>query len=281
MNREALDAITAVCNGLGISTPPSRAMVFDGKIHRYHDPIHDKKGDKDSWFKGIANDDGSFGGTVGRWPDLKANWHSRATREFSPEERAEYARKMQEARQREKAARERLHAEVAQKAAALLRKTRPADADFPYLIRKGIGPHTLRQLSQRLVVPLHDETGKLWTLQYIDKDGEKRFHIDGRTSGCYWSIGPIPTDTILVAEGVATGITLFEASGLPVVCAMNAPNMRPVSVALRERYPNARFIFAADRDKSGAGERGAQAAVDAVGGTVIVPDFSVIGVLNG
>lgn len=248
-------------------------MIFDGKIHRYHDPLHDKKGDKDSWFKGIANDDGSFGGTVGRWPDLKSNWHSRVAREFSPEERAQYARKMKEARQREQAARERQHAQVAQKADALLRKTQSANADFPYLIRKGVGPHTLRQLSQSLVVPLRDATGFLWSLQMIDEFGQKRFLSGGRTTGCFWSIGPVPTDTILMAEGVATGLTLFEASGLPVVCAMNAGNLLAVSVALHEKYPAAKLILCADADPVGLAR--AREAADAVNGIVISPDETV------
>lgn len=269
---DAFKAIEATCSKLGISSPPSRAMVFDGKIHRYHDPLHDKKGDKDSWFKGIANDDGSYGGTIGRWPCLKANWHSQVSREFSPEERAEYARKMAEARQREKTAREQQHIQVAQKADTLLCKSCPAKADHPYLIHKGVGPHTLRQLSQNLIIPLRDSSGFLWSLQMIDAAGNKRFLSGGRTAGCYFSIGPSPTDTILVCEGVATGLTLLEASSLPVACAMNAGNLLAVSVALSEKYKAVKLIICADADPIGMAK--AQEAAEAVDGTVLTPDFS-------
>jgi len=67
MTTEAYQAIQTACADLGLTAPPLETIIFDGKIHRYHDPLHDKHGNADGWFKGCDNGDGSFGGTVGHW----------------------------------------------------------------------------------------------------------------------------------------------------------------------------------------------------------------------
>lgn len=280
MTEEANSAIEVACSAIGLSFPPSKALVYDGKIHRYSDPGNDKKGAADAWFKGCDNGDGSYGGTIGHWRlGLKMNWSSRSSRQFSAEERAEYARKMAEERQKEAKARERQHLQVAQKADALLRKTTPAKPNHPYLIRKGVKPHSLRQLSQNLVIPLRDINGFLWTLQFVPPgEGEKKLFLTGsRATGCYFSIGPSPENTLLVGEGIATGLTIFEATGLPVVCTMSAGNLLAVSVALHDKYPSARIILCADADPVGMTK--AAEAAEAVDGTVIYPDDR--GVLGG
>lgn len=270
MTDDALKAIENACADLGLSFPPDKALVYDGMIHRFHDPLHDKKGEADGWFKGCDNGD-SFGGTVGHWRlGVKANWSSRSSRQFSPEERAEYARQMAEKRQREAEARQRQFLQVAQKADALWRKASPAKSNHPYLIRKGVKPHTLRQLSQNLVIPLRDSSGFLWSLQFISADGGKLFLSGGRTAGCYFAVGPVPGDSLLFSEGVATGLTLFESTGLPVACAMNAGNLKAVAVALHEKFPATNIILCADADPVGLSK--AQEAAEAVGGIVISPD---------
>ena len=272
MNQNLYQVIQSSCIELGLTPPPTEAIVFDGKIHRYHDPNHDKHGEQNGWFKGCDNGNGSFGGTVGHWRlGCKKNWTSRDRREFSPAEKAAYAKQMQEARQREEQERQRFQERVRQKAETLLKQSRHADHSHQYLARKGISPHGIRQLAQSLVVPLRDSAGVLWSLQFIDPDGGKRFLAGGRTAGCYWSVGPAPVDVLLISEGAATACTLFEATGYPVAAAMNAGNMKAVALALREKFPKIRLLLCADADP--IGREKAQAAADAVGGTMIEPDF--------
>jgi putative DNA primase/helicase len=269
---EAYQAIQTACSDIGLSVPPLNSIVFDGKIHRYHDPQHDKHGEQNGWFKNCNNGDGSFGGTVGHWRlGCKRNWNSRSKAQFTPEEKSAYAKKMQEARQREEQERQRFQERIKQKAETLLKQSRHADHSHPYLVRKGIMPHGIRQLVQSLVVPLRDSSGVLWSIQFIDGDGGKRFLSGGRTAGCYWSVGPAPVDVLLISEGAATACTLFEAVGLPVAAAMNAGNMKAVALALREKYPKVRLLLCADADP--VGREKAQAAADAVGGTMIEPIF--------
>jgi putative DNA primase/helicase len=273
MTPEAYTAISAACANLGISPPPIDAVVFDGKIHRYHDPLHDKPSERNGWVKSCDNGDGSFGGTVGHWRlGIKANWSSRSKRKFTPEERAAYARQMLLERQREAEERERQYLRISEKAANLWRISSPASRNHPYLLRKRIEAHGIRQIAKQLVIPIRDTAGTLWTLQYVDSSGDKRFLSGGRTKGCYWSVGSQPVETILVAEGMATAATLFEATRLPVAAAMNAGNMLPVSLALHEKYPAVLLLICADADP--VGRASAAEAAEAVGGTVIEPDFS-------
>jgi putative DNA primase/helicase len=273
MTSEAFAAINDACADLGLSPPPTEAVIFDGRIHRYFDPLHDKHGERNGWVKCCDNGDGSFGGTLGHWRlGCKRNWSSRSGRRFTAEERAEYARKMHEARQREAEALEQQYQRIAEKARTLWRTSSPASRVHPYLLRKGVEPHGIRQVAQNLVVPLRDAEGALWSLQYINPDGGKLFLTGGRTKGCYWSVGYQPKDSILVAEGFATAATLYEATKLPVAAAMNAGNLKPVALALREKYPTVKLFICADADQVGRAK--AQEAAEAVDGMVIEPDFN-------
>lgn len=272
MTQDVFQTIQSACLELGLTPPSVEAIVFDGRIHRYHDPNHDKHGEQNGWIKAVDNGNGSYGGTVGHWRlGCKKNWTSRDKRELSPAEKVAYAKQMQEARQREEEERQRFQERVRQKAETLLKQAKHADHSHQYLVRKGIKPHGIRQLAQSLVVPLRDSSGVLWSLQFIDGDGSKRFLSGGRTAGCYWSVGPAPVDVLLISEGAATACTLFEATGYPVAAAMNAGNMKAVALALREKFPKIRLLLCADADP--VGREKAQAAADTAGGTMIEPDF--------
>ena len=272
MTDVTVSSISDMCAGLGISTPPFDVMTYDGKVRRYYDQLHDKQGDKNGWFKGCDNGDGSFGGTVGHWRlGIKANWSSRIRRQFTAAERAEYARTMNEKRQQEIEARETQYLVTAQKADAIWRKAKPATHKHSYLVKKGINSHGVKQCAMRLAIPLRDSNGFLWSLQFIDMEGGKMFLSNGRTAGCYWSVGRQPDTHILIAEGFATAATLFEASGLPVAAAMNAGNLPAVALALHEKYPKVHILICADADPVGLAK--AEQAADLVGGLVIAPDF--------
>ncbi len=272
MNQDVFQTIQSACYELGLTPPPAEAVVFDGRIHRYHDLNHDKHGSCDGWIKAVDNGNGSFGGTVGHWRlGCKKNWTSRDKREFSPAEKAAYAKQMQEARLREEEERQRYQERVRQKAETLWKQARHADHSHPYLVCKGIKSNGIRQLAQSLVVPLRDSAGVLWSLQFIGGDGSKRFLSGGRTAGCYWSVGPAPVDVLLISEGAATACTLFEATSYPVAAAMNAGNMKAVALVLREKFPKIRLLLCADADP--VGREKAQAAADAAGGKMIEPSF--------
>lgn len=158
---------------------------------------------------------------------------------------------------------------------AFARWTNAGQADgHPYLARKGVLAHGIRQDGQTLLIPLRDTTGKLHSLQTITPDGEKRFK--GRMRGCYHAIGGKPAGRIVICEGYATGASIHEATGDAVAVAFNAGNLGPVAVALHKAYPALMLVIAADDDWCTEGNTGLSAARQAalaVGGLVVMPQF--------
>lgn len=127
----------------------------------------------------------------------------------------------------------------------------PAPASHPYLLCKQVQPHGLRQdRLGRLVVPLVDVHGAIHTLETIDASGSKRFLADGAKVGHFAVISGslASTKIILIAEGWATAATVFEATGIQTVAAMDAGNLCPVATSLRRHYPDVELIIIADND---------------------------------
>jgi len=151
----------------------------------------------------------------------------------------------------------------------------PAPADHPYLVRKGIQPHGIKAEGEALLIPLRDAATTLHSLQAIGPEGDKRFQPGGRIKGCYFGIGK-PAGVLVIAEGVATGASIHEATGHAVACAMNAGNLLEVAQSLHAKYPALRLILAADDDWKTDGNPGmvkAREAAQAVGGSLTKPDF--------
>ncbi len=142
-----------------------------------------------------------------------------------------------------------------------------------YLAIKRIQPHGARLYRDALVTPLIDESGAIVNLQFINADGNKRFLSGGRKKGCYFTIGD-PTETILIAEGFATGASLHESTGHYVIVAFDAGNLKSVGSVIRAKYPDAEIIIAGDNDESGIGQLKANAAALAIGGKVLIPPKS-------
>jgi putative DNA primase/helicase len=121
-----------------------------------------------------------------------------------------------------------------------------------------------------LMVPVRNVAGELQTLQFVSPEGEKRFVPGGRKAGGYFAIGA-PADVLCIAEGYATGASVHEATGHAVAVAFDAGNLEPVARALRQKFPEARIVIAADNDESGTGQKKAEEAARAVGGLVALP----------
>lgn len=126
----------------------------------------------------------------------------------------------------------------------------PADPHHPYLARKRIKPHHLRQLGGVLLVPIYGH-GELVSLQRIKADGSKCFLPGGRINGCYCLFGRIePGFELFIVEGIATAATLHEQTGKPVAAALSSGNLLPAGLELKRSYPNAVLIVGCDDDRS-------------------------------
>jgi putative DNA primase/helicase len=78
------------------------------------------------------------------------------------------------------------------------------------LTAKGIKPVPELRVNDdnKIVVTVRDENGTLATLQTIGADGTKRFLPGGRKKGCFFAIGKAPDKSLLICEGVATGLSV-------------------------------------------------------------------------
>ena len=146
-----------------------------------------------------------------------------------------------------------------------------------YLDLKKVRFLDLKEYKGSIIVPAYDVNGKLWTLQFIDPEGNKRFLSGGKKKGCFFTFGSIEnTEKVFICEGFATGATIYECSETPVIVAFDAGNLKPVAQSIREKYQNLKLIFCADNDtynEVNVGVEKAQEAAQIVDGEVIVPQF--------
>lgn len=146
--------------------------------------------------------------------------------------------------------------DVAQKALNIWENATALE-NHEYLHQKRIKPYSARFTDycaefggngQYIVLPLRDTKGKIWSLEYINPQGDKRFLSGGRKKGCYCSIGKPENNKIIICEGFATGASVYEATGLAVAVAFDCGNLEPVLTALMCKYPDYDIGIAADND---------------------------------
>lgn len=176
---------------------------------------------------------------------------------------------------RAEAEREREKAEAQANAAEFVRQrlteSRPADPMHPYLVRKRIAPERLWQRGDLLLVPIADETGRLWNWQTIAADGTKRFAKGGRLKGLFWWAGKADAH-LVIGEGVATVAAIRRATGLPVVAALSAHNLPVVAALIRTRRPELALTIAADDDPTGIDA--ARRAAAETGAALALPEIA-------
>lgn len=251
-------------------TPPEH-IEADGELHRF--ASNGKRGDDAGYY--VLHLDGVPAGHFGCWrAGIAQTWRADMGRQLSPVEAMAHQSRVEAMRREREAEQARRQAEARELAARRYDDARPTDPAHPYLVRKGIKPHGIRQEGDLLLVPMRDGSG-LHSLQTIAPDGGKRFLTGGRVAGCYHAFGK-PGDTVCIAEGYATGASVHEATGYPVAVAFNAGNLEAVARALRAKLPGARIILCGDNDAATPGNPGrtkATEAARAVGGLVALPDF--------
>ena len=267
--REFREAISAT--GL---VPPD--IIEPGRLYRMAG-IGKRKGNGAGWCK--LFDDG-MGGVYGDFSqDFSGNWQAARAIPFTTAQREAFNRQVAESRAAARAEREAVQSAAANKAVEIWQAAQPATDDHPYLVRKGIKAHGARLHNNALVLPLREGIA-LHSLQFIGDDGNKKFLTDARMKGCYTSIGTTKgAGAVCIAEGFATGATIYEATGYPVAVAFTAGNLQAVAIAIRAKLPNMPLIVCADDDVATDGNPGlttATAAALAVGGKLAIPEFGEV-----
>lgn len=254
----------------GIPPHDPTDIVADGRLHRYR-VAGDKPGTSNGWC--VLHLDGIPAGIFGSWrAGFSSTWCARNRADLTPSDRADLARRMEQARAARDAEQRQRHADVAARAADLWARSRPADPRHPYLSRKNVRPYGARQLGARLVLPVTTLAGELVSLQFIAADCGKILLAGGRKRGCGIVVAdPANPWRVVVCEGWATGASLAEADpAARVLAAVDAGNLMPVAVAVRDHWPNADIVIAGDADD--VGRRAAHAAAHAARGLVLLPE---------
>lgn len=236
----------------GLAPPP--VIAGDGRLHRF---APSGSGDEDAWY--VFFPDGVPAGAFGNWADhsMDRTFCADVGRELTSDEVAETRQRAQDARKARDEEITRLHKEGADTARIRWDAAVPADPSHPYLSRKGIKPHDLRQRGDDLLVPIMDQDGTtLANLQAISPDGTKRFLKGAEKKGC-WSLVGGDGPTCYLAEGYATAASIYEATGVCCYVGLDAGNLRHVAEHLLSTGHTVTVV--ADNDDNHAGENGAAA----------------------
>jgi putative DNA primase/helicase len=182
---------------------------------------------------------------------------------LSDEQRAALRERIAADRKAAEAARKREIERAAARAYAMWHKL-SQQGESEYLQRKGVAPHGVRFAeSGAMVLPLLDAHGKIYGLQAIYPRGHEKIKRTGRDKdfwpaglqkqGHFFLIGgsPASAGVCMLAEGYATGATVYQAVGLPVAVGFDAGNLVHVAAALRARYPQLSVLVLADDDYLG------------------------------
>ena len=205
---------------------------------------------------------------------LSTYMFDKAEDEYTKAELKKMRERMKKAQQEAENELLQVHEHAAQKAESIWNEASET-TEHPYLSKKKVLSHGLKEYKGCLVIPLRDVNGKLWSLQFIAENSEKRFLSGGRKKGCYFLIGTL-AENAFVCEGYATGATIYECTGKPVVVAFDAGNLKSVIQAIREKYPHLKMIICADNDCHSQQNIGLEKAKEAAlisNSQVIFPQF--------
>lgn len=256
-----------------------REPIADGRLHRCR-VENDKPGALSGAYKICLDRPANLWGQNFKTGAKGTYLFGGSSNTWSPAERAAFQARIAEERRQKEAAQRKAWDEAAQRAEKIYADGRPCTG-HPYLTAKGVKPHwRLRVSGPDLVAPLLDSFGLIRSLQFINKAGEKKFLPGGRKAGNFLSLDNETTDRlrpVLIAEGVSTGLSLFQATAFETLVAFDAGNLLSVSQAARRAWPGRPILVCADNDSGAAVNIGlvkAKEAALACSGKLAVPSLS-------
>jgi P4 family phage/plasmid primase-like protien len=254
--------------------PYSESYFEPGKLRRF--PTSANRNDQAGWVKVFPDGKGALFGC--HRAGIEFVWQQRDANAPQPTKAERQASRARAALSRKEAERTRTaeHAKGAESAVTLLAQTIGLAEEHDYVVREGIAPYGARQdRNGAIVLPVQGPDGQLQSLQFIEKDGRKRFLSQGKMKGGRLFLGlPVNGSPLTLVEGWATGCSVHEATNDAVVVCFSGSNMDDVAADLRREYPDSPLRVAGDRDAHGMGLKYAQeAATAAWPATVLLPSF--------
>ncbi|CDG16764.1 AAA family ATPase [Xenorhabdus doucetiae] len=178
---------------------------------------------------------------------------------------------------------------IAEKVAALVEKS--VTGYSPYLSAKGLQCPNQRLLEDgSLLLPLTTLDKKVTGALLIRPDGTRKHLFGSKKKGSFIALSVLEEqpDMVLIAEGYATALTVSQLYDGLVLAALDEGNLFPVTKAVRERWPDAKIIIAADNDwhepgeldkdgkpKKNVGKISAKKAAHAVNGWLTLPPGNI------
>lgn len=266
-----------------------QAPLMDGEIHRV--PLRGKGAELNGAYCGYADEPAGWAQNFASGE--KTQWI--ATGHVLSEEQREIIRREREQQRQELEANLALiRHDAASEAFTLISGADIASENHPFLKEREVEPFGVHQDQDTLYVPLRNKDGYVRNLQIVEANGDNRFLIGAEREGCFHFItGPdrysgitdpkeIAQGEIVLAQGYASGASLHMATGKPVAVAFTADNLEPVAKVLRERFPQASITICPNNNQyertdgtvHNRGVMEAERAAEAVGGKVIVPEFT-------
>ncbi len=129
-----------------------------------------------------------------------------------------------------------------------------------YLLNKHVDPvDGLLGNEFELIYPLKIIDGKITSFQkiYYDRYGECRKYLmkGGKKAGSFFEIKG-EGDVTYFAEGIATAVSIYMATGATTVCCIDCGNFKHVIKAFRKKYPSAKFVIVGDYDFASTDSKG-------------------------
>ena len=257
--------------------------IMDGKSHRA--PLEDDRPGQQSGFYVGHLDGRPAGYAKNNRSGEEMRWKSEG-KILTPEDKAVFAARSAEKLKARAEELEATHNRTAQRVLHQLGGMTAAEEPTEYMRAKGIGPQTGVYLGKDGVtcLPAQDVDGKVWTMQYIQPDGTKRFAAGGKKEGCFHPVGGsrgvdevLKAPAIVIAEGYATAASLAKELGFATIAAFDSGNVVHVAEAFREKYPEKAILIAGDDDRhlpTNPGRAKAELAAKKVGGLAVFPIFT-------
>ncbi|CAG1022516.1 partial DNA primase TraC, partial [Methylococcales bacterium] len=259
--------------------------IMDGQKHRIG-VDGDKKGEQAGFYVGHL--DGHPAGYMkNNRTGVEMRWKSKGYA-LDPEQKAKLQAEAAAKLETRAIEQERIQEQTAQRIGKQMEDLTPATTPTAYMQAKGIIPQTgafTDREGQKTYIPATDADGKLWTMQYINEEGTKRFAKDSRKEGTFHVVGGLgalaQAPALVIGEGYATASSLSQSLGFAAVAAFDSGNLSHVAKALHEKFPDKPVIIAGDNDKHlelsqgiNPGRIKAEEAAKAVGGKAIFPIFA-------
>lgn len=255
--------------------------IMDGRTHRI-EVEGDKKGEKAGFY--VAHLDGHPAAYIkNNRTGIEMVWKSKGyylSQEQKIELQLEATAKLANRAEQQNRTQEK----AAERVTNQIQQLMPITTLTPYLEAKGITQKAgifTDSRGQTTYIPASDEHGKQWTMQYIQKDGTKRFAKESRKEGCFHAIGGLDkiasVPVIVISEGYATAASISQALGFSTIAAFDSGNIETVAKALHAKFPDKPIVIAGDDDQAiigNPGKKKAKEAAFAVGGTALFPIFA-------